>query len=46
MVNGLSNKEIAGLLDISSKTVEDHVTKALRQVRSILTSLFVLFFLC
>lgn len=45
MVNGLSNKEIAGLLDISSKTVEDHITKALRHVRSIVTSLFVFLFL-
>jgi len=35
MINGLSNKEIAGLLDISSKTVEDHVTKAVKFVRSI-----------
>lgn len=45
MVNGLSNKEIAGLLDISSKTVEDHITKALRHVRSIVSSLFLFFFL-
>ncbi|HEY6900461.1 MAG TPA: sigma-70 family RNA polymerase sigma factor [Puia sp.] len=45
MINGLSNKEIASQLDISSKTVEDHITKALRHVRSIVSSLFLLLFL-
>ena len=45
MFDGLSNKEIASQLDISAKTVEDHITKALRHVRSIVSSLFLLFFL-
>ena len=45
MFDGLSNKEIASQLDISSKTVEDHITKALRHVRSIVSSLFLFFFL-
>lgn len=45
MFDGLSNKEIASQLDISSKTVEDHITKALRYVRSIVSSLFLFFFL-
>lgn len=45
MINGLSNKEIASQLDISSKTVEDHITKALRHVRSIVSSLFLFFLL-
>jgi RNA polymerase sigma-70 factor (family 1) len=34
-VQGLSNKEIATKLSISIKTVEDHMTKAVRQIRSI-----------
>jgi RNA polymerase sigma-70 factor (ECF subfamily) len=45
MINGLSNKEIAHLMDISSKTVEDHVTKALRHVRTIVILLLIFFFL-
>jgi RNA polymerase sigma factor (sigma-70 family) len=42
VIDGLSNKEIAGLLDISSKTVEDHITKAVKYVRSIGNTLMVL----
>ncbi len=42
IINGLTNKEIAGLLDISDKTVEDHITKAVRYVRSIVTALILL----
>ena len=42
IINGLSNKEIAGLLKISDKTVEDHITKAVKQVRSIVTALTLL----
>ena len=36
MGSGYTNKEIASQLSISEKTVEDHVTKALRHIRSIL----------
>jgi RNA polymerase sigma-70 factor (ECF subfamily) len=40
-----SNKEIAKLLDISEKTVENHLTKALRYLRvNINTSILLLFF--
>jgi RNA polymerase sigma-70 factor (ECF subfamily) len=44
MGSGFTNKEIASQLSISEKTVEDHVTKALRHIRAILTFL-ILFFL-
>ena len=44
MGSGFTNKEIASQLSISEKTVEDHVTKALRHIRAILT-FFILFFL-
>lgn len=37
MLNGYSNKEIASLLSISVKTVEDHVTKALNELRTTTT---------
>lgn len=36
----LSHKEIAGRLNISTKTVENHLTKALRQLRTSLGTLF------
>lgn len=36
--NGASNKEIAEALDISTKTVEQHITKALRTLRILLQS--------
>jgi RNA polymerase sigma-70 factor (ECF subfamily) len=42
IINGLTNKEIAGLLDISDKTVEDHITKAVKYVRSIVTAFILL----
>ena len=34
----LSHKEIAGLLDISTKTVENQITKALKYLRSKINS--------
>jgi RNA polymerase sigma-70 factor (family 1) len=37
---GLSNKEIAQTLDISEKTVENQMTKALKHLRTSLKSLF------
>lgn len=45
MSAGFSNREIASHLSISEKTVEDHVTKALRYIRSILTILCMLSFM-
>ena len=42
IINGLTNKEIAGLLEISDKTVEDHLTKAVKYVRSIVTAFILL----
>jgi RNA polymerase sigma-70 factor (family 1) len=36
--NGASNKEIAESLNISTKTVEQHITKALRTLRKLLNS--------
>jgi len=41
---GFTNKEIASQLSISEKTVEDHVTKALRHIRAILSVLLLFFF--
>lgn len=41
IASGYSNKQIASHLSVSEKTVEDHVTKALRHIRS----LFAIFFL-
>ena len=38
MSSGYTNKEIANQLSISEKTVEDHVTKALRYLRTALTA--------
>jgi RNA polymerase sigma-70 factor (ECF subfamily) len=40
---GLSNKEIAGQLDISEKTVEKHISKALHKLRHRLKSSFSVF---
>jgi len=35
-IHGFSNKEIAHQLEISVKTVEDHVTKAFRHIRQVI----------
>ena len=43
---GMSYKEIASELSISVKTVEIHISKALKRLRSKLTLLILLFFLC
>lgn len=40
---GLSNKEIAERLQISIKTVENHMTSALNQLRQLLTSISIFF---
>jgi RNA polymerase sigma-70 factor (ECF subfamily) len=37
MLHGYSNQEIAGMLSVSVKTVEDHLWKAMRFIRSLLT---------
>jgi len=42
MFHGYSNREIAGRLSVSVKTVEDHLLKAVRQIRSLLTTLWLL----
>lgn len=41
---GMTNKEIAHQLHLSSKTVEAHITKALKQLRSALKGTFSIFF--
>ena len=38
--HGFSNKEIAQQLEISVKTVEDHVTKAFRHIRQVIAIFF------
>jgi len=38
-LHGFSNQEIAGKLSVSVKTVEDHLWKAMRVIRSLLTML-------
>lgn len=43
-IHGFSNKEIAQQLQISVKTVEDHVTKAFRHIRQVIAVLLVIFF--
>ena len=47
VLNGYSNKEIASLLSISINTVEDHITKGLKELRTTttLSVTLVLFFL-
>lgn len=39
-LHGFSNKEVAEQMDISVKTVEDHITKAFRQMRQVVGHLF------
>ena len=39
---GLSNKEIARQLNISEKTVEDHITHAIKKIRASLTEIGIL----
>jgi len=41
-LHGFSNKEIAGDLSISVKTVEDHISKATRYLRSTIASLLII----
>ena len=43
-IHGFSNKEIAQQLQISVKTVEDHVTKAFRHIRQVIAVLLLFFF--
>ncbi len=43
-IQGLSYKEIASHLSISINTVEDHMSKAIRQIKTI-SSVFILFYL-
>ncbi len=40
--NGLSNKEIAQQLNISEKTVEDHITHAIKKIKSSLKDMGIL----
>ena len=42
----LSHKEIASQLNISTKTVENHLTRALRQLRTFIGSTFLLYIIC
>ncbi|MDR6940856.1 RNA polymerase sigma-70 factor [Mucilaginibacter pocheonensis] len=42
----LSHKEIASQLNISTKTVENHLTRALRQLRTFIGSSFLLYIIC
>ena len=39
-LHGFSNREVAERMNISIKTVEDHVTKAFRQLRQVVSSFF------
>jgi RNA polymerase sigma-70 factor (ECF subfamily) len=42
--HGFSNKEIAQQMEISVKTVEDHVTKAFRHIRQVIALVILFFF--
>lgn len=46
IVYGYSNREIANNLSISLKTVEDHITKGLRFLKSLLTTVILLLLFC
>ncbi len=39
-INGMKNKEISRMLNLSEKTVESHLTKALRTIRTMLEQKF------
>lgn len=39
-LHGFSNREVAEQLNISVKTVEDHITKAFRRLRQVVSALF------
>ena len=41
--HGCTNKEIAQQMEISVKTVEDHVTKAFRHIRQLVTLVLIIF---
>ena len=40
MLHGFSNQEIAGKLSVSVKTVEDHLWKAMRFIRAMITTIW------
>ena len=44
-INGLTNKEIAEHLSLSVKTVENHVNRAIKQIREVLVLLLLFFFM-
>ncbi|QNL51577.1 sigma-70 family RNA polymerase sigma factor [Olivibacter sp. SDN3] len=44
-IEGYTNKEIASKMEISQKTVEDHMTKALKKLRSSMAYPLLLFFI-
>lgn len=45
MIHGFTNQEIAGQLSVSVKTVEDHLWKAVRFIRTMMTTLWSLLLL-
>lgn len=45
MLHGFSNQEIAGKLSVSVKTVEDHLWKAMRFIRAMITTIWCLLLL-